>query len=64
MPPDRLASLRGQGIGVSNVSERLKVLFGEEGVLRIDSEEGRGPRVEIQVPENVPQNPPGALTAV
>ena len=41
------------GIGVNNVNERLKVLFGEEGLLRIESEEGRGTRVEIQVPEQL-----------
>ncbi len=58
--PERLSNLKGSGIGVTNVSERLKVLFGEEGVLRIESEEGRGTRVEIQVPEN----PVGALAAV
>ena len=51
IPPERLATLRDKGIGVSNVSERLKVLFGEEGALRIDSEPGQGTRVEIQIPE-------------
>jgi two-component system LytT family sensor kinase len=49
---ERLANLMGDGIGVNNVRERLKVLFGEEGVLRIESEPGRGTRVEIQVPES------------
>jgi len=57
---ERLSNLMGSGIGVNNVSERLKVLFGDEGVLRIESEEGRGTRVEIQVPES----PQGALAAV
>jgi len=52
--------MMGSGIGVNNVSERLKVLFGDEGVMRIESEEGRGTRVEIQVPES----PQGALAAV
>jgi two-component system LytT family sensor kinase len=58
--PDRLANMRNTGIGVNNVSERLKVLFGDEGVLRIESEEGRGTRVEIEVPES----PQGALATV
>ena len=58
--PDRLSNLMGNGIGVNNVSERLKVLFGEEGVLRIESEEGRGTRVEIQVPESTE----GAMAAI
>jgi two-component system LytT family sensor kinase len=50
---DRLANLMDSGIGVNNVRERLKVLFGEEGVLRIESEEGRGTCVRIQVPEQL-----------
>ena len=57
---ERLTTMMGSGIGVNNVSERLKVLFGDEGVMRIESEEGRGTRVEIQVPES----PQGALAAV
>jgi two-component system LytT family sensor kinase len=56
----RLSTMKDSGIGVTNVSERLKVLFGDEGVLRIESQEGRGTRVEIQVPES----PQGALAAV
>jgi two-component system LytT family sensor kinase len=57
---ERLSTMKDSGIGVTNVSERLKVLFGDEGVLRIESEEGRGTRVEIQVPES----PQGVLAAV
>jgi two-component system LytT family sensor kinase len=58
--PERLSNLVSSGIGVNNVSERLKVLFGEEGRLRIESIEGQGTRVEIQVPES----PQGVLAAV
>lgn len=58
--PERLTNLRSSGIGVNNVSERLKVLFGEEGRLHIESVEGQGTRVEIHVPES----PLGALAAV
>ena len=57
---ERLSNLMGSGIGVNNVNERLKVLFGDEGVLRIESQEGQGTCVEIQVPES----PQGALAAV
>jgi len=60
IPPARLATLRNNGIGIANVSERLKVLFGEEGALRIESELGHGTRVEIQVPES----PVGVLAAI
>jgi two-component system LytT family sensor kinase len=50
---ERLANLMGSGIGVNNVNERLNVLFGDAGLLRIESEEGRGTQVEIQIPEAV-----------
>jgi two-component system, LytTR family, sensor kinase len=39
------------GIGVSNVNERLKVLFGAEYRMWIDSRPGNGTRVQIEVPE-------------
>ncbi|HTQ58019.1 MAG TPA: histidine kinase [Bryobacteraceae bacterium] len=47
----RLATLRQQGIGVSNVSERLKVLFGNDHRMNIDSQPGQGTRIEIEIPE-------------
>jgi two-component system LytT family sensor kinase len=39
------------GIGVSNVNERLKVLFGAEYRMWIESRPGNGTRVQIEVPE-------------
>ena len=39
------------GIGVSNVNERLKVLFGTEYRMWIESQPGNGTRVQIEVPE-------------
>jgi two-component system LytT family sensor kinase len=39
------------GIGVSNVNERLKVLFGAEYRMWIESQPGSGTRVQIEVPE-------------
>lgn len=39
------------GIGVSNVNERLKVLFGAEYRMWIESQPGNGTRVQIEVPE-------------
>jgi two-component system LytT family sensor kinase len=47
----KLATLREQGIGVSNVNERLKVLFGDDYRMRIDSQPGHGTRIEIEIPE-------------
>ena len=51
IPEARLATLLDQGIGVSNVNERLKVLFGNEYRMWIDSQPGRGTRIDIEVPE-------------
>ena len=51
IPESKLATLREQGIGVSNVSERLKVLFGSDHRMNIDSQPGRGTRIEIEIPE-------------
>ena len=48
---EKLATLLQEGIGVSNVSERLKVLFGNDYRMWIDSQPGSGTRVEIDLPE-------------
>jgi two-component system, LytTR family, sensor kinase len=48
---EKLATLLGQGIGVSNVTERLKVLFGNDYRMFIDSAPGKGTRIEIEVPQ-------------
>jgi two-component system LytT family sensor kinase len=49
----KLASLldQGMGIGVGNVNERLKVLFGNNYRMWIESQTGRGTRVQMEVPE-------------
>jgi two-component system, LytTR family, sensor kinase len=51
IPENRLATLLEQGIGVSNVNERLKVLFGDAYRMWIDSQPGLGTRVQIEMPE-------------
>jgi sensor histidine kinase YesM len=51
IPESKLAKMLEQGIGVSNVNERLKVLFGAGYRMWIDSQPGRGTRIEIEVPE-------------
>lgn len=51
IPEEKLATLFDQGIGVSNVNERLKVLFGDEYKMWIDSKPGEGTRTEIEMPE-------------
>jgi two-component system LytT family sensor kinase len=45
-----LAGILNKGIGVSNVKERLKVLYNQDYRMLIDSQPGRGTRIEIEVP--------------
>jgi two-component system LytT family sensor kinase len=51
IPETKLATLFEQGIGVSNVNERLKVLFGPDYRMWIDSKPGEGTRTGIEIPE-------------
>jgi two-component system LytT family sensor kinase len=51
IPEARLATLFEQGIGVSNVNERLKVLFGQDYRMWIDSKPGEGTRTGIEIPD-------------
>ncbi|HVI10898.1 MAG TPA: histidine kinase [Candidatus Binatia bacterium] len=43
-------SMRGTGIGMANVSERLEVLYGDSAHMTIDSREGKGTLVRIKLP--------------
>lgn len=45
-----LAGILHKGIGVSNVKERLKVLYNQDYRMLIDSQPGRGTRIEIELP--------------
>jgi two-component system LytT family sensor kinase len=51
IPESKLATLLDHGIGVSNVNERMKVLFGNEYRMWIDSQPGSGTRIQIEAPE-------------
>ena len=51
IPETKLATLLEHGIGVSNVNERLKVLFGNQYRMWIDSQPDGGTRVQIEMPE-------------
>ena len=51
IPEDKLTSIFEQGIGISNVNERLKVLFGSEYRMWIDSRLGEGTSTGIELPE-------------
>ena len=60
LPPDRLAELRagappaapakGRHIGLANVRERIRLYYGAEFTLSIESEEGQGTRVTLSLP--------------
>jgi two-component system LytT family sensor kinase len=54
IPEPRLAKLFEQGIGVSNVNERLQVLFGDEYKIWVDSRYGEGTRTGIELPGRTP----------
>ncbi|MBL8227171.1 MAG: histidine kinase [Bryobacterales bacterium] len=47
---ERLATLFEQGIGVSNVNERLQVLYGNQFRFSVLSKQGEGTRTEIEIP--------------
>jgi two-component system LytT family sensor kinase len=51
IPEDKLARMFELGIGISNVNERLKVLFGDEYKMWIDSRLGEGTSTGIEIPE-------------
>jgi two-component system LytT family sensor kinase len=51
IPETKLATLLDHGIGVSNVHERLQVLFGSDYRMWIDSQPGNGTRIQIELPE-------------
>jgi len=51
IPASLMADIYTRGIGVSNVRERLTVLFGPQHHMHIESHPGKGTRVEIQIPE-------------
>jgi two-component system LytT family sensor kinase len=50
IPDERLNLIFELGIGVSNVNERLKVLYGDDYRMWIDSKVGDGTRTGIEVP--------------
>jgi two-component system, LytTR family, sensor kinase len=51
IPPERLQEVYASGIGISNVHERLKVLYGTECPLKIDSRLGQGTAIRFEIPE-------------
>ncbi|MGD9677051.1 MAG: histidine kinase [Vulcanibacillus sp.] len=46
----------GCGVGISNVNERLKILYGVNHGLNIESEEGKGTKAWFRIPFNTIEN--------
>ena len=58
IPQDRMSQVYVEGIGISNVHERLRVLYAADFRMDILSQEGQGTRIRIEVPELVSEAPP------
>jgi two-component system LytT family sensor kinase len=48
---DRLREVYAGGIGISNVYERLRLLYGDQFKMDIRSREGEGTQIHIEIPE-------------
>src|SRR5580698_1184127 len=55
--PERLAEVYGGGIGISNVHERMRLLYGDQFKMDIRSEEGHGTQIHIEIPELATADP-------
>jgi len=51
MSPERLTEVYGGGIGISNVHERLRLLYGDQFEMHIHSQAGEGTQIRIEIPE-------------
>jgi len=54
---DRRPEILDSGIGISNVRERLRVLYGQDFNLAIDSEPGKGTTIRFEIPELITASP-------
>ncbi len=57
IPPERLTEVYGGGIGISNVHERLRLLYGDQFRMDIRSQEGQGTQIHIEIPELATADP-------
>jgi two-component system LytT family sensor kinase len=57
IPEERMPQVYVDGIGISNVHERLRVLYGNDFRLQISSRPGAGTLIRIEVPELVSEMP-------
>jgi len=51
IPEERWPEIYDSGIGISNVRQRLKVLYGQEFSLKIESRPGKGTTIHFEIPE-------------
>jgi len=51
IPPEKKSEVYELGIGIRNVSERLKALYGPECSMQIESEPGKGTAIHFEIPE-------------
>jgi two-component system LytT family sensor kinase len=54
---ERQTQVYGSGIGISNVRERLKVVYGQDFLMKIESHPGKGTAIRIEIPELVTKLP-------
>ncbi len=54
IPAELLPEVYGRGIGITNVQERLRVLYGDDFRFVITSQEGQGTQIRIELPELMP----------
>jgi sensor histidine kinase YesM len=50
IPPERLVEVYGGGIGISNVHERLRLLYGDQFKMDIRSQAGEGTQIRLEIP--------------
>ncbi len=56
-PPNAWREVYGGGIGISNVHERLRLLYGDQFKMDIRSQEGDGTQIHIEIPELATADP-------
>jgi len=63
IPEERRYGILESGIGISNVHERLKVLYGQDSSMKIKSQAGKGTAIRIEIPELITARQPVSVEA-
>jgi two-component system LytT family sensor kinase len=53
IPEQKQPEVYASGIGIRNVRERLKVVYSQDFLMKIDSQPGKGTAIRIEIPEMV-----------